>query len=140
MGSNRRKRTKQYSESDISDIDENTQPPTTSTKDTSSQHFPRFILVESKEENKPITSLSPFVIQKVREKSRECHNHKPQPFPDPKRKRKPTNLNKHKQNKRTKSTKMSSLFPKRGIRNTKRTEKHKQEQNDTRKDIQQIAS
>ena len=25
--------------------------------------------------------------KKVREKSRECHNHKPQPFPDPKRKR-----------------------------------------------------
>ena len=25
---------------------------------------------------------------KVREKSRECHNHKPQPFPDTKRKRK----------------------------------------------------
>ena len=22
--------------------------------------------------------------KKVREKSRECHNHKPQPFPDPK--------------------------------------------------------
>ena len=51
-------------------------------------------------------------IKKVREKSRECHNHKPQPFPDPKRKRKPTNLNKHKPNKRTKSTKISSLFPK----------------------------
>ena len=33
------------------------------------------------------------VSKKVREKSRECHNHKPQPFPDPKRKRKPTNLN-----------------------------------------------
>ena len=65
MGSNRRKRTKQCSESDISDIDESTQPPTTSTKDTSPQHFPRFILVESKEENKPITSLSPFLIQKV---------------------------------------------------------------------------
>ena len=63
--------------------------------------------------------------KKVREKSRECHNHKPQPFPDPKRKRKPTNLNKHKPNKRTKSTKISSLFPKRGTRNTKRTEKHK---------------
>ena len=64
--------------------------------------------------------------KKVREKSRECHNHKPQPFPDPKRKRKPTNLNKHKPNKRTKSTKMiSSLFPKRGNSNTKRTEKHK---------------
>ena len=47
--------------------------------------------------------------KKVREKSRECHNHKPQPFPDPKRKRKPTNLNKHKPNKCTKSTKMSKL-------------------------------
>ena len=63
--------------------------------------------------------------KKVREKSRECHNHNPQPFPDPKRKRKPTNLKKHKPNKRTKSTKISSLFPKRGNRNTKRTEKHK---------------
>ena len=50
--------------------------------------------------------------KKVREKSRECHNHKPQPFPDPKRKRKLTNLNKHKPNKRTKITKISSLFPK----------------------------
>ena len=65
------------------------------------------------------------IKKKVREKSRGCHNHKPQPFPDPKRKRKPTNLNKHKPNKRTKSTKISSLFPKRGNRNTKRTEKHK---------------
>ena len=65
------------------------------------------------------------VKKKVREKSRECHNHKPQPFLDPKRKRKPTNPNKHKPNKRTKSTKISSLFPKRGNRNTKRTEKHK---------------
>ena len=65
------------------------------------------------------------VPKKVREKSREYHNHKPQPFPDPKRKRKPTNLNKHKPNKRTKSTKISSLFPNRGNRNTKRTEKHK---------------
>ena len=63
--------------------------------------------------------------KKVREKSRECHNHKPQPIPDPKRKRKPTNPNKHKPNKRTKSTKISSVFPKRGNRNTKRTKKHK---------------
>ena len=63
--------------------------------------------------------------KKVREKSRECHIHKLQPLPDPKRKRKPTNLNKHKPNKRTKCTKISSLFPKRGNRNTKRTEKHK---------------
>ena len=61
--------------------------------------------------------------KKVREKSRECHNHKPQPFPDPKRKL--TNPNKHKSNRRTKSTKISSLFSKRGNRNTKRTEKHK---------------
>ena len=63
--------------------------------------------------------------KKVRERSRECHNHKPQPFPDPKRKRKPTNPNKYKSKKRTKSTKISFLFPKRGNRNTKRTEKHK---------------
>ena len=75
------------------------------------------------DEDFPKDSLT--YTEKVREKSRECHNHKPQPFPDPKRKRKPTNLNKHKPNKRTKSTKISSLFPKRGNRNTKRTEKHK---------------
>ena len=66
-----------------------------------------------------------FITKKVREKSRVCHNHKLQPLPDPKRKRKPTNPNKHKSNKCTKSTKISSLFPKRGNRNTKRTEKHK---------------
>ena len=64
-----------------------------------------------------------YLVLCVRENSRECHNHKPQPFPDPKRKRKPTNLNKHKPNKRTKSIKISYLFPKRGNRNTKRTEK-----------------
>ena len=29
------------------------------------QHFPRFLLIESVEENHNITSLSPFVIQKV---------------------------------------------------------------------------
>ena len=65
------------------------------------------------------------MLKEVREKSRECHNHKPQPFPDTKRKRKPTNPNKHKSNKRTKSTKNSSLFPKRGNCNAKRTKKHK---------------
>ena len=26
------------------------------------------------------------IVKQVREKSRECHNHKPQPFPDTKRK------------------------------------------------------
>ena len=61
--------------------------------------------------------------EREREMPRECHNHKLQPFPDTKRK--PTNPNKHKSNKRTKSTKISSLFPKRGNRNAKRTEKHK---------------
>ena len=69
--------------------------------------------------------LDLHLSKKVREKSRECHNHTLQPLPDPKRKRKPTNPNKHKQNKRTKSTKISSLFPKRCNRNTKSTEKHK---------------
>ena len=61
----------------------------------------------------------------VREKSRECHNHKPQSFPDTKRKRTPTTRNKHKSNKRTKNTKISSLFSKRGNPNVKRAEKHK---------------
>ena len=63
--------------------------------------------------------------KKVREKSRECHNHKLQPFPDTKRKRKLTTPNKHKSIKHTKSTKIISLFPKRGNCNAKRTEKHK---------------
>ena len=46
-----------------------------------------------------------MVPKKVKEKSRECHNHKPQPFPDTKMKRKQTKSNKRKSNKRTKSTK-----------------------------------
>ena len=70
-------------------------------------------------------SVEKHTKKKVREKSRECHNHKPQPFQDTKRKRKQTNPNKHKSNKRTKNTKIGSLFPKRGNRNAKRTEKHK---------------
>ena len=72
-----------------------------------------------------ILSVKKKKKKKVRERSREYHNHKPQPFPDPKRKRKPSNPNKHKSNKHTKSTKISSLSPKRGNRNTKRTDKHK---------------
>ena len=40
-----------------------------------------------------------------------------------------TKQNKHKSNKRTKSTKISSLFPKRGNRNSKRTAKHKNKNN-----------
>ena len=46
-------------------------------------------------------------------------------LPRPHEEEEPTSLNKHKPNKRTKSTKISSLFPKRGNHNTKRTEKHK---------------
>ena len=51
-----------------------------------------------------IAMRSQLMLKKVREKSRECHNHKPQPLPDTKRKGKPTNPNKHKSNKRKKST------------------------------------
>ena len=69
--------------------------------------------------------MKPPIEKKVREKSRECHNHKPQPFPDTKRKRKQKKSNKRKSNKRTKSTKISFLFPKRGNRYAKRTDKHK---------------
>ena len=60
MGYDKRKRTRQCTDSDF---DDSTQPPTTS-NDTP-QHFPRFILVESKDEKRQITSLSPFLIQKV---------------------------------------------------------------------------
>ena len=66
------------------------------------------------------TIFSSYEKKKVREKSRECHNHKPQPLPDTKRKGKPTKPKKHKSNRRTKGTKISSLFPKRGNRNAKR--------------------
>ena len=51
------------------------------------------------------------IKKKIREKSRECHNHKSQPFQDTKKKRKQTKPNKHKSKKRTKSTKISSLLP-----------------------------
>ena len=73
----------------------------------------------------------------VWEKSRECHNHKkvkrkvqgvPQSqtaaLPRPPENEE-TDKSKQPQGTRTKSTKISSLFPKRGNRNTKRTEKHK---------------
>ena len=49
--------------------------------------------------------------KKIREMSRECHNHKPQRFPDTKRKGKPTNPNKHKSNKRTKSIRLALSSP-----------------------------
>ena len=61
---------------------------------------------------------SPEVPKMLREKSRECHNHKPQPCPDINKKRKQTKPNKRKSNKCTKNTKISALFPKRGNRNS----------------------
>ena len=64
MGYDKRKSTRQCPDSDNSDFDDRTQSPTTS-NDTPTEHFPRFSLVESKDENRQITSLSPFLIQKV---------------------------------------------------------------------------
>ena len=69
-----------------------------------------------------------YIGKKVREKCLECHNHKLQHFPDTKRERKQTKAKQaqiEKKKKNTKSTKISSLFPKRGNRNAKWTEKHK---------------
>ena len=66
-----------------------------------------------------------LLAEKIREKLNVCQNNKPQPFLDTKRKRKQTKPNKCKSNKRTKSTKICSLFLKRGNRNAKKTEKHK---------------
>ena len=58
--------------------------------------------------------------------------------PDTKRKRKQTKPNKHRSNRRTKSSKISSLFPKPGNRSAKRTEKYKHKI--TTQDLKQIAS
>ena len=49
----------------------------------------------------------------------ECNNHKPH------QEEEETDKAKQAQIEQTKSTKISSLFPKRGYRNAKRTEKHK---------------
>ena len=60
---NKRKRTNQ----NISDDDQsdNEEYSFKTPSENGSQHFPRFILIESLQENKSITSLSPFLIQKV---------------------------------------------------------------------------
>ena len=42
------KEKEQTPDTDNSDFDENTQPPTTSTNDMSAKHFPRFILVKDR--------------------------------------------------------------------------------------------
>ena len=66
-----------------------------------------------------------YIVKKGKRKVQGVPQSQNAAHPDLKRERKPTNPNKHKSNKRTKCTKISSLFPKRGNRNTKRTEKHK---------------
>ena len=59
---NKRKRTNQnISDEDQSDNDYSSKTPS----ENNSQHFPRFIVIESLQENRSITSLSPFLIQKV---------------------------------------------------------------------------
>ena len=68
---------------------------------------------------------STMVIKRAIGVQKKSKRKKTQPFPDTTRKRKPTKPNQHKSNKRTKSTKISSLFPKWGNRNAKRTEKQK---------------
>ena len=64
-------------------------------------------------------------VNKGKRKVQEVPQSQTAALPRTQEERKPTNPNKRKLNKRTKSTKISSLFPKWGNRNTKRTEKHK---------------
>ena len=73
------------------------------------QGYPKFVSTKTK---------------KLIEKSTECHS-QPQPTPDTKRKRKRTKINACKINKQMheKYIDQLSLFPKRGDRNAKRTEK-----------------
>ena len=70
--------------------------------------------------------MNNILKKKVKENSR-CHNHKPQPIPDTKRKRKQdkTKPAQIKQTYEKHYDKLSLKFPKRGNRNAKRTEKHK---------------
>ena len=63
-----------------------------------------------------------FLFKKGKRKVQEVPQSQTAALPRPQEKEE---TDKHKPTKRTKSTKISSLFPKRGNRNTKRTEKHK---------------
>ena len=71
--------------------------------------YPIFIYRRKMLRNCVLKSLQAYIFflylytKNVREKSKECHHHKPQPFQDTKRKRKQTKSNKHKSNKRTKT-------------------------------------
>ena len=66
-----------------------------------------------------------FCITNGKTKAQGVQQSQTAAFPDTKRKRKQTKPNNRKSNKRTKRTKISSLFPKRGNRNAKRAETHK---------------
>ena len=59
------KKRKKPTQDDTSDAEISDNGDNITTNDTTTQHFPRFLLIESIEENQNITSLSPFVIQKV---------------------------------------------------------------------------
>ena len=59
------KKRKKPTQDDSSDAEISDNGDNITTNDTTTQHFPRFLLIESIEENQNITSLSPFVIQKV---------------------------------------------------------------------------
>ena len=64
MGKDKKKKGKKPTQEDTSDA-EISDNGDNITNDTTTQHFPRFLLIGSIEENRNITSLSPFVIQKV---------------------------------------------------------------------------
>ena len=72
----------------------------------------------------PSICPSRYLLLKGKRKVQGVQQHKPPPV-QTQGERKQTKSNKGESNKRTKSTKISSLFPKRGNRNAKRTEKHK---------------
>ena len=68
-----------------------------------------------------------FTQKHLLERSSVCHNHKPQPTPDTKKKRKKgqKHTRAKQTNKCTRSTKTSSVFPKRGNQNANTNEKTK---------------
>ena len=91
-----------------------------------SNEYPKSMFLSKNRKNNVYTCKPKFYyIKKREEKSPGSATITNRSLSQTPRKRKPTNLNKHKPNKRTKRTQISSLFPKRGNRNTKMTKKHK---------------
>ena len=79
------------------------------------------------------------LVKRVREKSRECHNHKPQPIPDTKWKRKQTKPNKRKSNHVRKALRLALSSPSEVIAMLKGLKK-KNKNKITEQDLKQIAS